>query len=281
MMPKKNTLKNIESFQDLEISKIDFAKIEKKWQKKWADEKIFEASENSKKKKYYVLEMYPYPSATGLHMGHAFNYSLGDILARYKRMKGFNVLYPTGFDSFGLPAENAAIKVQSHPKKFTEEAIKNYISQMKKLGLSYDWNRMLMSHDPEYYKWNQYFFLKFLEKGLAYRKKSGVNWCSKCNSVLANEQVHNGKCWRHSDIDVEDRELEQWFIRTRDYAEELLNEIDKLEWPDRIKSMQKNWIGRSDGVDVYFKLEGSDKILHTFTTRCDTIYSVTFLADSL
>ena len=262
----------------MDEEKIDYAKIEKKWQKKWEEEKIFEVKENSKKKKFYVLEMYPYPSASGLHMGHAFNFSLGDIYARYKRMNGFNVLYPMGFDSFGLPAENAAIKAQSHPKKFTEEAIKNYIDQMKKLGLSYDWTRKLMSHDPEYYKWNQYFFLQFLKKGLAYRKKSGVNWCPKCETVLANEQVHNGKCWRHGDTDVVQKDLEQWFVKTTDYADELLKDIDKLEWPDRVKMMQKNWIGRSEGVDVYFKLDGSDKILKTFTTRCDTTFSVTFLA---
>ncbi|PIN92874.1 leucine--tRNA ligase [Candidatus Pacearchaeota archaeon CG10_big_fil_rev_8_21_14_0_10_31_24] len=277
-MPKKTILKNIESIQDSENSKIDFAKIEKKWQKKWEDENIFGVSENSKKDKFYVLEMYPYPSSSGLHMGHAFNYSLGDILARYKRMNGFNVLYPMGFDSFGLPAENASIKAQSHPKKFTEDAIKNYISQMKKLGLSYDWSRLLMSHDPEYYKWNQYFFLQFFKKGFVYRNKGSVNWCSKCNTVLANEQVQGGKCWRHNDTEVIEKDLEQWFIRTRDYAEELLKDVEKLEWPERIKSMQKNWIGKSEGVDIYFKLEGSDKILPAFTTRCDTIYSVTFLA---
>ena len=189
----------------------DFKKIESKWQRKWAKEKIFEAREG-KKKKYYVLEMYPYPSGSGLHMGHAFNYVIGDIQARFKRMQGFNVLHPMGYDSFGLPAENAAIKEKSHPKKFTDDAIKNFINQQKRLGLSYDWERKIQSHDVEYYKWNQYFFLKFFEKGLVYRDKAKVNWCPKCNTVLANEQVHNGKCWRHEDIDVVEKNLEQWFI---------------------------------------------------------------------
>ena len=182
---------------------MDFKRIESKWQKKWEKEKIFEVTENPKKKKFYVLEMYPYPSASGLHMGHARNYAIGDCYARFKRMQGFNVLYPMGYDSFGLPAENAAIAAKSHPKKFTEKAIENYIKQQKKLGFSYVWSRMLASHNPEYYKWNQYFFLKFLEKGLVYRKKAPVTWCPKCNTVLANEQVHSGKCWRHKNTDVE------------------------------------------------------------------------------
>ena len=172
---------------------MDFHKIEKKWQKKWEDEKIFEVKE-SKKDKYYVLEMFPYPSGSGLHMGHAFNYTIGDILTRFKRMQGFNVMYPMGYDSFGLPAENAAIKNKAHPKKFTEDAIKNYISQQKSLGLSYDWSKMIKTSSPEYYKWDQWIFSKMFEKGLAYKKTSPVNWCPECNTVLANEQVHNGYC---------------------------------------------------------------------------------------
>ena len=244
------------------MANINFAKIEKKWQKRWEDEKAFEVKEN-KKEKFYCLEMYPYPSGSGLHMGHAFNYTIGDILARYKRMKGFNVLYPMGYDSFGLPAENAAIKAKSHPKKFTEEAIKNFVSQQNALGLSYDWSRKLMSHDVNYYKWNQYFFLKFLENGLVYRKKSGVNWCSKCVSVLANEQVVNGCCWRHRDSEVKIKFLEQWFIKTTKYADELLEDLNKIDWPERIKTMQKNWIGKSFGTEIIFMVENPDKKIKT------------------
>lgn len=255
-----------------------FSKIEKKWQKKWEEEKIFDVKENSKKKKFYVLEMFPYPSASGLHMGHALNYTIGDIYARYKRMQGFNVLYPMGFDAFGLPAENAAIKAKDHPKPFTEKAIKNYIRQMKALGLSYDWSKIVKTCDPHYYKWNQYFFLKFLEKGLVYRKKAPVNFCPKCNTVLANEQVQNGKCWRHDDTDVETRHLEQWFIKTTDYADELLRHLDNLEWPERIKTMQKNWIGKSHGTEILFEINGEKWPI--FTTRPDTIYGVTFMVVS-
>jgi len=257
---------------------VNFLKIEKKWQKKWEDSKVFKAKKDSKKKKFYCLEMFPYPSGSGLHMGHAFNYTLGDIFTRFKRMQGFNVLYPMGYDSFGLPAENAAIKAKVHPKKYTEDAIKNFIKQQKSLGLSYDWDRVLATHSPEYYKWNQYFFLKFLENDLIYKKKAKVNWCPKCDTVLANEQVHAGKCWRHEDTDVVEKDLEQWFIKTTKYADELLKDIERLNWPHRIKIMQENWIGKSHGVDIHFNLEGSSKLLPAFTTRCDTIYSVTFLA---
>ena len=256
---------------------MDFQKIEQKWQKKWEEAKAFQAREISKKKKMYVLEMYPYPSSTGLHMGHVFNYTIGDIYARFKRMQGFNVLYPMGYDSFGLPAENAAIKNKSHPRTFTEQAIQSFVQQQKQLGLSYDWSRMISSCDPEYYKWNQYFFLKFYEKGLVYRKAASVNWCPQCKTVLANEQVRNGNCWRHMDTPVEIRNLEQWFIKTTDYAEELLNGIDKLEWPERIKAMQRNWIGKSEGTLAKFKLKDSEEFLEIFTTRIDTIFSVTFL----
>ena len=199
--------------------KIDFQAIEKKWQGEWEKKKAFEVKENSRKKKYYVLEMFPYPSGSGLHMGHAFNYTIGDVYARFKRMRGFNVLYPMGYDSFGLPAENAAIKAKSHPKKFTDEAVANFVRQQKELGLSYDWSRIIKTCEPEYYKWNQYFFLKFLEKGLVYRKKAAVNWCPECRTVLANEQVHNGKCWRHEDTEVEIKQLEQWFIKTTKYSD--------------------------------------------------------------
>ena len=227
------------------MTDINFAKIEKKWQSRWEKERAFEVSNTNKKEKFYCLEMFPYPSATGLHIGHAFNYSIGDILARYKRMKGMNVLYPMGYDSFGLPAENAAIAAKTHPRDYTKNSIKNFIQQQKSLGLSYDWSKMINTSSPDYYVWNQYFFLKFLENGLAYRKKSSVNWCSKCDTVLANEQVENGKCWRHSDTNVEIKQLEQWFIKTTAYAEELLRNVDSLKWPERIKLLQKNLIHKS------------------------------------
>jgi len=255
--------------------------IEKKWQKKWSESNVFKVKEDSKKKKYYVLEMFPYPSGSGLHMGHAFNYTIGDIYARFKRMNGFNVLYPMGYDSFGLPAENAAIKAGIHPKDYTNKAIANFIKQQKSLGLSYDWSRMISTCTPEYYKWNQYFFLKFMEKGLVYRKEASVNWCPKCKTVLANEQVHNGKCWRHKDTEVEQKELEQWFIKTTEYAEELLEDLEKIDWPERIKVMQRNWIGKSEGVILKFDVinEKGEKIdeISTFTTRADTVYGITYL----
>ncbi|MEK6922564.1 MAG: leucine--tRNA ligase [Nanoarchaeota archaeon] len=247
---------------------MDFKKIEKKWQKKWEKSKIFQVKEASKKK-FFTLEMFPYPSGSGLHMGHAFNYIVGDIYARFMRMNKLNVLYPMGYDSFGLPAENAALKEKIHPKKFTEDAIKNFILQQKSLGLSYDWSRMIKTSSPDYYKWNQYFFLKFFENGLVYRKKSNVNWCAKCNTVLANEQVHGGRCWRHPEQEVEIRRLEQWFIKTTKYADELLEGIEKLEWPERIKLMQENWIGRSEGTEILFEIpyekETNFVLLHGYT----------------
>lgn len=259
------------------MAEIDFKRVEKKWQDKWEKEKVFEVKEG-KKKKYYVLEMFPYPSGSGLHMGHAFNYTIGDIFARFKRMNGFNVLYPMGYDALGLPAENAAIKAKSHPKKFTDEAIANFIKQQKALGLSYDWSRLVKTCEPEYYRWNQYFFLKFLEKGLVYRKKAPVNWCPKCETVLANEQVHNGMCWRHEDTNVEIKHLEQWFIKTTKYSEELLEMAEGLEWPERIKKLQKNWIGKSHGTEILFSINNEKWAI--FTTRPDTIYGVTFMVVS-
>jgi leucyl-tRNA synthetase len=257
---------------------IDFAAIEKKWQKEWEKKGVFEVKSGSKKKKFYVLEMFPYPSASGLHMGHALNYTIGDVFARFKRMQGFNVLYPMGFDALGLPAENAAIKAGEHPKKFTGNAIKNYIRQMKELGLSYDWSKMVSTMEPEYYKWNQYFFLKFLEKGLVYRKKAPVNWCPDCNSVLANEQVHSGMCWRHHETEVEIKQLEQWFIKTTNYADELLEMVDDLDWPQRVKAMQKNWIGKSHGTKIDFEINREK--WPVFTTRPDTMHGITFMVIS-
>jgi len=212
----------------VEENKINFQEIEKKWQRKWEKEKVFEVKEGGKKPKFYVLEQFPYPSGTGLHVGHAFVYTIGDIYARFKRMKGFNVLYPMGYDSLGLPAENAAINEGMHPKKYTDDSVKYFSKQQKALGLSYDWTRMLWTHDPKYYKWDQWIFLKMFEKGLVYQKKSAVNWCSKCNTVLANEQVHNGRCWRHEETDVQTKKLRQWFLKITDYASELYDSIDSF-----------------------------------------------------
>ena len=258
----------------------EFSAMEKKWQKKWEEAKIFRATEDysGAKKKYYVLEMYPYPSGSSLHMGHVRNYTIGDIYARYKRMKGFNVLYPMGYDAFGLPAENAAIKQGIHPREYTEAAIAKIVEQQKALGLSYDWDRQIASCDVSYYKWNQWFFLKFMEKGLAYRKEAPINWCPKCMTVLANEQVEDGKCWR-CESEVEIKPLEQWFFRITEYADRLLDDLKLLEgqWPDKIITMQRNWIGRSEGTEIRFKIEGTDKTIPVFTTRIDTIYGVTFV----
>lgn len=257
---------------------LTFQKIEAKWQKRWEQENVFHTAEEGRKKKCYVLEMFPYPSGSGLHMGHAFNYTIGDIYARFKRMQGYNVLYPMGYDSFGLPAENAAIQECKHPREYTEHAISNFIAQQKGLGLSYDWSRMLKTSDPAYYRWNQFFFLKFLERGLVYKKKATVNWCPKCNSVLANEQVHKGMCWRHTDTGVKTKQLEQWFIRTTAYADELLDGIEGLEWPERIKAMQRNWIGKSEGTEIVFTI--NKRPWKIFTTRPDTLYGVTFMVIS-
>ena len=253
----------------------EFNKIEKKWQNLWEEKKTFK-TRSSKKKKFYNLEMFPYPSGLGLHMGHARTYCIGDCYARFKRLQGFNVLYPIGYDAFGLPAENAAIKEKTHPKIYTENAIKNFRKQLTELGLSYDWDKSLATCYPDYYKWNQWFFLKFYEKGLAYRKKAPINWCPKDQTVLANEQVIDGKCWR-CETKVEVKQLEQWFFKITDYAEELLKDIKKLDWPEKIKLMQENWIGKSEGTLAKFKLKDSNEYLEIFTTRIDTLFSVTFL----
>ncbi len=254
---------------------MDLNKVADKWQERWEKARIFKVKKDSKKRKFYALEMFPYPSNI-LHMGHLRNYSIGDCYARFKRMNGFNVLYPMGYDAFGLPAENAAIKQGADPEKWTLSNIEAIKKQQQKMGLSYDWSRQIQSCDPNYYKWNQWIFLKFLEKGLAYRKKSYVNFCPKCDTVLANEQVHEGKCWRCKNV-VEQKELEQWFFKIRNYAEELLNDLDRLDWPEQVKLMQKNWIGKSVGTIINFSIKESDAEVSTFTTRPDTIYSVTFL----
>lgn len=233
---------------------MDFKKIEVKWQKKWEEKKVFEVKKN-KKEKYYCLEMFPYPSGAGLHIGHSLNYTIADIRVRFKMMQGFNVLHPMGYDALGLPAENAAINAGTHPEEYTNKAIKNYIKQQKALGLSYDWSRIINTASPDFYKWDQWIFLKMFEKGIAYKKKAPVNWCSKCESVLANEQVQDGKCWRHEDVEVEVRHLEQWFFKITDYAEELLDKLNELDWPQRTKTMQKNWIGKSYGTEIDFEIE--------------------------
>ncbi len=255
---------------------FNFSKIEKKWQTRWEKEKIFEVKDG-KKKKFYVLEMFPYPSASFLHMGHVRNYTIGDVFARYKRMNGFNVLYPMGYDSFGLPAENASKKEGINPKEYTEKAIKQIMEYQKKLGNSYDWSRIISTHTPEYFKWNQYFFIKFFEKGLAYRKKSPVNWCPKCTTVLADEEVENGKCWR-CETEVVTKDLEQWFFKITSYADELLNGLDDINWSERLKTMQRNWIGKSLGTEILFEINGEKWPI--FTTRPDTIFGVTFMVIS-
>ena len=256
---------------------VDFKSIQDKWQKRWADDKVFKAFEDKSKKKFYCLEMFPYPSGAFLHMGHVRNFSIGDVIARFKRMNGYNVLYPMGFDSFGLPAENAAKKAHIHPREYTENAISKIMEYMKSLGLSYDWDRTIATHRPDYYRWNQYFFIKFFEKGLVYRKKANVNYCSHCKTVLANEEVENGKCWRCENLVVQ-KELDQWFFKTTAYAEELLEDIKKLDWSDKIKAIQENWIGKSNGIFIDFRLDNKEKTLFPiFTTRPDTIYGVTFM----
>jgi leucyl-tRNA synthetase len=255
--------------------------IEEKWHARWqAEPELFAADPpDSKRKKYYVLEMLPYPSGV-LHMGHVRNYAIGDALARYMWMQGCNVLHPMGWDAFGLPAENAAIKNKVPPKQWTLQNIAHMKQQMGRLGFTYDWSREVTTCLPEYYRWNQWFFLKLYEKGLAYRKNSKVNWCPDCATVLANEQVVGGMCWRHEETPVVQRELEQWFVRTTNYADELLDGINKLEgWPEKVRTMQRNWIGRSEGALVDFKIDGptspgGDKI-SVFTTRIDTIYGAT------
>ncbi len=253
--------------------------IESKWQTKWHEEGIDVACEDlsDSRESYYCLEMFPYPSGN-LHMGHVRNYCLGDAVARYKRMQGYNVLHPIGWDAFGLPAENAAIKHKRPPAEWTYANIEQMRVQLKRLGLSYDWNREIATCKPEYYRWEQWMFTKLVEKGLAYRKEAEVNWCEPCHTVLANEQVVEGACWR-CDTPVERKNLAQWFIRITDYAEELLNDLDKLSgWPEKVVGMQRNWIGRSTGAEVSFGIEGSDETLDIFTTRPDTLMGVTYMA---
>jgi leucyl-tRNA synthetase len=257
----------------------DPQKIEAKWQRRWAEARVFESEADPSKPKYYVLEMLPYPSGT-MHMGHMRNYAIGDVVARVKRMRGFNVLHPMGWDAFGLPAENAAIKNKTHPRVWTSNNIAHFQKVLRRFGFSYDWRREISTCEPEYYRWNQWFFLRMLERRLAYRKKSRLNWCPKCSTVLANEQVVNGGyCWRHEDTRVESREIEQWFLKTTAYADQLLDDLKQLEggWPERVILMQKNWIGKSQGAKVKFAVAGAADAgcIEIFTTRIDTIYGAT------
>jgi leucyl-tRNA synthetase len=258
------------------VAEYNPQEIEAKWQKRWAEARVFETEADPTKPKYYALEMLPYPSGT-MHMGHMRNYTIGDVVARVKRMRGFNVLHPMGWDAFGLPAENAAIQNKTHPRVWTNNNIAEFQRVLRRFGFSYDWRREISTCDPRYYRWNQWFFLRMLERGLAYRKKSRVNWCPKCCTVLANEQVlPGGYCWRHEDTLVETREIEQWFLKTTQYAEQLLDDLKELEggWPERVITMQRNWIGKSIGARVKFAvadLAGVEPI-EVFTTRIDTMY---------
>ncbi len=260
------------------MEKYNFKVLEKKWQDFWEKEGIYRTAEGGKKK--YILEMFPYPSGR-LHMGHVRNYSIGDVIARFYRMNGYSVLHPMGWDAFGLPAENAALEQGIHPKEWTWTNISAMKDQLKRLGFSYDWEREINTAHPSYYKWGQWIFLKFYEMGLAYRKKAPVNWCPSCETVLANEQVVGGRCWRCESL-VESRQLEQWFFKITDYAERLLNDIELLEgWPERVKVMQRNWIGRSEGAVVEFEIKGTGVKVPIFTTRPDTLYGVTFFVFAL
>ncbi|HEX3372244.1 MAG TPA: leucine--tRNA ligase [Candidatus Acidoferrales bacterium] len=261
------------------MAEYDPQAIEKKWQTRWNADHAFEADADPSKPKYYVLEMLPYPSGT-LHMGHMRNYTIGDVAARFRRMQGLHVIHPMGWDAFGMPAENAAIQRGIHPREWTLNNIESFKRVLHKFGFSYDWRREISTCEPEYYHWNQWFFLRMLEKGIAYRKRSRVNWCMKCATVLANEQVIDGCCWRHEDTPVEPKVIEQWFLRITQYANELLDDLTHLEagWPERVLAMQRNWIGKSRGTRVRFGVDGfADTSIEVFTTRVDTIFGVSGL----
>ena len=259
--------------------RYDFTAIESKWQKIWAEEDAFRTVEDDSKEKYYVLEMFPYPSGK-LHMGHVRNYSIGDVIARYKKMAGYNVLHPMGYDSFGLPAENAAIQHNAEPAKWTYDNMDEMDRQLASMGLSYDWDRRVATCTPEYYRWTQWLFIQFYKKGLAYKKDNPVNWCPSCQTVLANEQVVDGKCERCK-TEVTKKNLSQWYLKITDYADRLLDNLDKLEgWPDKVKTMQRNWIGKSYGANINFEIKDSDKTLEVFTTRADTLFGATYMVMS-
>jgi leucyl-tRNA synthetase len=250
--------------------------VEAKWQRRWAEQGAYQVNDDDPRPPYYVLCMYPYPSGPA-HQGHIRNYTFGDLVVRQRTMRGYSVLSPIGFDSFGLPAENAAIKTGMHPRLFTDARIEELKSSLKRLGASYDWRREIRSHDPLFMRWNQVIFLRFLEAGLAYRKNAPVNWCPGCHTVLANEQVlPDGTCERSGDLVVK-RDLEQWFFRITDYVDELLDDLDELDWPERVKTMQRNWIGRSEGAEFDLRVEGRDETIRVFTTRPDTAFGMTFV----
>ncbi|MGI9535766.1 MAG: leucine--tRNA ligase [Desulfocapsaceae bacterium] len=265
------------SNQNTSASHYDFKHVEAKWQQKWEQNNSYQVSEDNSKEKYYVLEMFPYPSGR-IHMGHVRNYSIGDVVARYKRMVGFNVLHPMGWDAFGLPAENAAQKHNTHPAKWTYENIDYMRSQLKQLGLSYDWQREFATCDPDYYRWEQKIFIEMYERGLVYQRVTKVNWCETCQTVLANEQVIDGACWRCDEL-VELRNMNGWFFKITDYTDELLEDLQSLGgWPEKVVTMQNNWIGKSTGLTCDFNIEGSDDVISIFTTRPDTIFGVTFMS---
>ena len=250
--------------------------IEAKWQQHWEENKTFHVTEDPRKEKYYLLEMFPYPSGK-IHIGHVRNYTIGDVVARYKRMKGFNVLHPMGWDAFGMPAENAAIAHGTHPATWTNENIAFMKTQLKRMGFSYDWDREISTCEPEYYRWEQLFFLWMYEKGLVYKKSSTVNWCAQCQTVLANEQVEAGLCWRCG-REVGEKYLDQWFFRITAYVDELLDGCDRLPgWPERVLTMQRNWIGKSYGCEIVFPMADGGEPIRVFTTRQDTIYGATFM----
>ena len=256
--------------------RYDFSEIERKWQKIWEEEKPFKVTEDPDKEKYYVLEMFPYPSGK-LHMGHVRNYSIGDVVARFRTMNGYNVLHPMGYDAFGLPAENAAIQHKVEPAEWTWGNIAEMNRQLRQLGLSYDWDREVATAHPSYYKWMQWIFIQFYKAGLAYKKESQVNWCPSCQTVLANEQVVDGCCERCGTL-VGKKNLSQWYSKITDYAERLLSNLDKLDgWPNKVKIMQRNWIGKSYGAEATFDIQDYDEKLTVFTTRIDTIYGTTFM----
>ncbi|RLB27890.1 MAG: leucine--tRNA ligase, partial [Deltaproteobacteria bacterium] len=258
------------------MERYDPQALEIKWQSSWEKEGSFKVTED-KRKKYYLLEMFPYPSGK-IHMGHVRNYAIGDVVARYKRMMGFNVLHPMGWDAFGMPAENAAIENNTHPAKWTYENIDYMRSQLQRMGFSYDWDRELATCRAEYYCWEQLVFLRMFKKGLAYKKKTYVNWCELCQTVLANEQVVDGCCWRHPDQEVALKEMDSWFLKITDYAKELLDYCDRLPgWPEKVLTMQRNWIGESHGATIRFPIVDVDHVIEVFTTRQDTVFGATFL----
>lgn len=253
------------------------SEIEPKWQKIWADSKLYEVSEDPKKEKKYITAMFPYPSGAGLHVGHVRNYSITDTVARFHRQRGYNVLTTIGWDAFGLPAENYAIKTGTPPAVSTHQNIDNFKRQLQRIGMSYDWSRELSTDDPKYYKWTQWIFTQLFEKGLAYQAENLQWWCNLCQTVLANEQVVNGCCWRHEDTPVVKKRTTQWFFKITDYADKLLDATEDLEWPEKIKAMQRNWIGRSKGAEIEFDIDGGDGKVNVFTTRADTLFGATFL----